>query len=136
MSEVIEILSKYAILIDFGYKDGAEKGNKIQIYKKGREVFNSAKECLGTLDIIKGELEITKVYEHFSVCQKVLRVSKTVQRNPFEINSFASLIKKMEVTKTKVEILPLNVNEEECTNEIFETDEPIKKGDLAKILKK
>lgn len=136
MSEVIEILSEYAILIDFGYKEGAEKGDKIQIYKKGREVYNSAKEYLGTLDIIKDELEITKVYEHFSVCKKIFRISKTAQRNPFEINSFASLIKKMEVIKTRTETLPLNVDKEDCTNEIFETDEPIKKGDLVKILKK
>lgn len=135
MNEVIKILNQFAILIDYGSKDGAEKGDKVQIIIKGKEVYNNKNEFLGTLDIIKDELEITTVYDYFSVCEKIKRTSKTIQRNPFEIHKFSDLMKKTEV-ETNVEKLPLNVSKKDYTNDIFKTDEPIKKGDLVKILKK
>lgn len=131
MNEVIKILNQFAILIDYGSKDGAVKGDKVRIFVKGKEVYNNKNEFLGTLDIIKDELEITTVYDHFSICEKIKRTSKITQRNPFEIPTF---IKKTE--KTTVEKLPLNVKKEDYTNDIFQTNEPIKKGDLVIILKK
>lgn len=131
MNEVIKILNQFAILIDYGSKDGAVKGDKVRIFVKGKEVYNNKNELLGTLDIIKDELEITTVYDHFSICEKIKRTSKITQRNPFEIPAF---IKKTE--ETTVEKLPLNVKKEDYTNDIFQTNEPIKKGDLVIILKK
>lgn len=135
MNEVIKILNQFAILIDYGSKDGAVKGDKVRVFVKGKEIYNNKNKFLGTLDIIKDELEITTVYEHFSICEKIKRTSKTIQRNPFEIYKLSGLMKSSE-TKTDVEKLPLNVNKEDFTNDIFKTDEPIKKGDLVKILKK
>lgn len=135
MNEVIKILDQFAILIDYGSRDGAIKGDKVRVFIKGKEVYDNKGEFLGTLDIIKDELEIVEVYEYFSVCEKIERTSKTIVRNPFEIHKISDLMKKTEV-ETNVKKLPLNVNKEECTNDIFQTNEPIKKGDLVKILKK
>lgn len=134
MNEVIKILNQYAVLIDYGSKDGAVKGDKVRIFVKGNEIYNNKNEFLGTLDIIKDELEITTVYEHFSICEKIKRTSKTIQRNPFEIQGLSALIKKSETTS--IEKMPLNVKKEDFANDIFQTDEPIKKGDLVMILKK
>ena len=78
MNEVIKILNQFAILIDYGSKDGAVKGDKVRIFVKGKEIYNNKNEFLGTLDIIKDELEITTVYEQagFQYVKKLKELQK------------------------------------------------------------
>lgn len=139
--EVIDIIDKFSILINYGEEQGAKKGDKTRIVVEGRGIYDTKKNFLGTLDIIKDELEIVTVYNNFSICNKI---KKKARKNPYEIPDLkASLLaiydrqKKLQeyIEQEYIELVPLHVDEKDFTNDKLFTKEPIKKGDLVKIIK-
>ncbi len=78
---VIEILDKKSILINMGKKDGAKRGDIVEIYEVGDKIIDpKTSEVIGTYDNIKDTLKITEVFDKFSVCKNILteRVSLIV----------------------------------------------------------
>lgn len=123
--KVIEIMNKKELIINYGSSYGANKGDRVRVYSIGEDVLDpNTKNVLGTLDIIKDELEIYIVYKNFSICRKLSRS----KYNPI-LNPMANL------TKTEIKSLNLNVDESYITNRnIPSNPPPIKVGDSVLIL--
>lgn len=119
--KVINIINKFNIIINYGSNDGAYEGQEVRISTTGDEILDLDGKSLGNIEIIKEELEITRVYDNFSICKKI-RINEV---NPFQP---ISLVKK---EKRAVE---LNVREEDFSNIKYQDTTPIKKGDNVKIL--
>lgn len=123
--KVIEIINEKELIIDFGSSNGANVGDKVRIYSIGEDVFHPDTDTvIGTLDIIKDELEVYTVYENFSICRKIARS----KYNPI-LNPMANL------NRTEVRSLDLNVDEGDISNRDLPSDPPpIKVGDSVIIL--
>jgi hypothetical protein len=119
--KVINIINKFNIIINYGSNDGAYEGQEVRISTTGDEILDLDGKSLGNIEIIKEELEITRVYDNFSICKKI-RINEI---NPFQP---ISLVKK---ERRAVE---LNVKEEDFSNIKYQDTTPIKKGDNVKIL--
>lgn len=122
MSEykVIKILDEYSIIIDYGSSHMASIGDKLRIYVPGEEIKNpETDQVLGTLDKIKETVEVSTVYENFSVCNKI------TERVVNVINPLAALTQ-----QTRKSIQKLNVDEENLNPFEVKSNEPIKVGDL------
>ena len=119
--KVINIINKFNIIINYGSNDGAYEGQEVRISTTGDEILDLDGKSLGNIEIIKEELEITRVYDNFSICKKI-RINEV---NPFQP---ISLVKK---EKRAVE---LNVREEDFSNIKYQDMTPIQKGDNVKIL--
>ena len=63
--KVIEVIDESALLIDYGLKDGARKGNTLRIIEKGKPVVIDGTNY-GTLDAVKEVVEVDVPYENFS----------------------------------------------------------------------
>lgn len=122
--KVIEILSNDKILINYGNSDGAKKGRNIRIILKGEDVLDyDTQRKLGTLDIIKEELEITTVYPNFSICEKII------------IEEFNPFIPALNRTKKTIKSSKLKVNNEQISNRKFiNNPPPIEIGDIVQII--
>lgn len=118
--KVIRIVDDKTIMINYGLYDKAKKGQKVRVFQKGEDIFDNS-IWLGTLDIIKEDLEIVAVYDAFSLCQKIVYE----QPNPYQLLVSSQNINKVE---------KLNVDKSEIENLKYKSDEPIKNGDLVKIL--
>ena len=119
---VIEILNKKELLINYGKNDGARVGEKISISVIGDNVIDPiTNENLGTLDILKGRLEIYTVYPEFSICRDIEREERNVA---LPLGSF---------TRTNIRFEDLNVLEEDITNRWPQSVPPIKVGDVVTI---
>ena len=119
--KVINIINKFNIIINYGSNDGAYEGQEVRISTTGDEILDLDGKSLGNIEIIKEELEITKIYDNFSICKKI----KINEVNPFQP---ISLIKK------EIRAVELNVKEEDFSNIKYQDITPIKKGDNVKIL--
>lgn len=121
-AKVINIINDTTIIIDFGILDSAEVGQKVRIIDKGESVYNLNNEEIGTLDLIKSELEIVEVYDRFSLCQKVTRRAHTI---------FA--MSQIDLSKTVKSVQTLNINSDDVSGLKFPDITPIQKGDIAEI---
>lgn len=120
--KVIEILNSKELIINYGSNQGAKAGDKIRIIKKGEEIIDpDTKENLGTLDIIKGELEVFQAYKKFSICRDITYEERNIF-NPIGITRKHPIYSK------------LNVDEKDFTNRIPDTIPSIKVGDEVIIL--
>ena len=119
--KVINIINKFNIIINYGSNDGAYEGQEVRISTTGDEILDLDGKSLGNIEIIKEELEITKIYDNFSICKKI----KINEVNPFQP---ISLVKK------EIRAVELNVKEEDFSNIKYQDITPIKKGDNVKIL--
>ena len=119
--KVINIINKFNIIINYGSNDGAYEGQEVRISTTGDEILDLDGKSLGNIEIIKEELEITKIYDNFSICKKI----KINEVNPFQP---ISLVKK------EIRAVELNVKEEDFSNITYQDITPIKKGDNVKIL--
>ena len=124
-NQVINIIDDFTLIIDYGSKNGAKVGEKLIVCIEGEEIKDLNGKELGILDIFKEDIEIIRVYENFSLCKhfeyetrKKYLLPRTLSEN--------GIIKK---------ISPMKVAKEEITNIKYESDDPIKKGDLVKIIK-
>ena len=66
-------------------------------------------------------MEITRVYENFSICKKIV----VSELNPFQ---------PIPIIKKQKKALELNVDEKDFSNIKYQDKSPIKKGDSIKIL--
>lgn len=121
-AKVIGIIDNTTIIIDFGFFDSAEVGQKVRIIAKGDSVYNLDNEEVGTLDLIKDELEITTVYDKFSLCQKITKETKPIYS-----------ISQINLSKTVDTIHKLDVDVENIVDLGFPPPSPIQKGDIAEI---
>lgn len=119
---VIDIINKYSIVINYGFNSGAEEGEKIRIFTKGKEMFDLNKKSLGHIEMIKDELEIVKVFDFFSICEKI----KIKERN---------ILQPMPLIRTERTRVELNVEEKDFSKVEYRDSTPIKVGDFVKILK-
>ena len=119
---VIDIINKYSIVINYGFNSGAEEGEKIRIFTKGKEMFDLNKKSLGHIEMIKDELEIVKVFDFFSICEKI----KIKERN---------ILQPMPLIRTERTRVELNVEEKDFSKVKYRDSTPIKVGDFVKILK-
>jgi hypothetical protein len=119
--QVINIINKFNIIINYGSNDGAYEGQEVRISTTGDEILDLDGKPLGNIEIIKEELEITRIYENFSICKKI----KIKEINPFQP---VSLVKKERIA------IELNVKEEDFSNIKYQDMAPIRKGDSVKIL--
>ena len=120
MNKIIKILDEKTIIIDYGSSSGAKVGEKVRIYLPGEDIIYNDKN-FGNLNIIKDELEIIRVYSQFSICQKIVEIDT----NPYKILS---------LHYTQKKIKSLNIKKDDITKIEYETNEPIKIGDLVEIL--
>lgn len=118
--KVINIIDNYSLIINYGKSDGADVGKKVRIFEEGTPIYDG-EEFLGNLDIIKSDLEIVAVYDRFSICKYI----KKVTRNPFVSFNFE---------RTYYESEAINVEKEDFSNLKYKTNTPIKVGDKVKIL--
>nr|DAK45281.1 MAG TPA: Flagellar assembly protein T, C-terminal domain [Caudoviricetes sp.] len=119
--KVIDIINKFNIIINYGSNDGAFEGQEVRISTIGDEIFDLDGKSLGNIEIIKDELEITRVYENFSICKKIV----VSELNPFQ---------PIPIIKKQKKALELNVDEKDFSNIKYQDKSPIKKGDSIKIL--
>ena len=119
--KVINIIDKFNIIINYGSNDGAYERQKVRISTTGDEILDLDGKFLGNIEIIKEELEMTRIYDNFSICKKI-RINEI---NPFQPISFV---------KKERRAVELNVKEEDFSNIKYQDTTPIKKGDNVKIL--
>lgn len=117
---IINIIDKFSVIINYGKEDGAKRGNQVRVFKEGEAIYDGEK-YLGSLDIVKADLEIVMVYEKFSICKCIERTT----RNPFMVLNFE---------RTVTEVKELNVEKEDFSNLKYRTNEPLKIGDSVKII--
>lgn len=120
---VININSEYSIVIDYGSRKGAEEGTKVRIFVEGEDVKGLDGESLGNIEIFKEDLEITVAYDNYSICKKITREN---------MNPFLPAITKPVVEK---QTHKLNIDDAQIKMIEYTSDEPIRVGDLVKILK-
>ena len=120
--KVINIIDKFALIIDYGSLDGAKVGDDVRIYTKGEEIFDLNKSSLGHIEMIKDELEIIEVFDRFSICKKII----IKQRNALQPIQF------IKTTKTEQE---LKVDETILSHYRYYDTSDIEIGDSIKILK-
>lgn len=121
--KIIDIPSENSVLINYGFNDGAKKGDKLRIYQKGEDVIDpETGDYLGSLDLIKETLEVVIPYEQFSYCRKVNRSSYSLLS---PLSQFEQIRKSYE---------PLEVLESDISGKKFPKKEPIKVGDLVDVL--
>lgn len=120
--KVIEIVNSKELIINYGINQGAKAGDKIRIIEKGEEIIDpDTKENLGTLDIIKGELEVFQAFKRFSICMDITYEER-------------DLFNPIGVTRKRPIYNKLNVDQKDFTNRIPSTIPSIKVGDEVIIL--
>lgn len=129
--KVIKILSKSSILINYGFKQGAKKRQRVRIVITGDDIeFNDYH--YGTYDFVKDELEIDKVFENFSECKKFIMKPSPFTRDLSSMtNAFSEFLGNSRIESE------LNVKENEITpliEKFKEMDETIHLGDTVKII--
>lgn len=120
--QVIEIIDANTLIVDYGMLDGATYGQKLRIFTKGEPVKNLNGVEIGTLDIIKGIVEITTPYDSFSLCKKVANIAS------FSLNPLSQLLKESAFTGQ------LEVDKNDMSYRKIATPTPIKLGDPVTVL--
>lgn len=120
--QVIEIIDPNTLIVDYGMLDGATYGQKLRIFTKGEPVKNLNGVEIGTLDIIKGIVEITTPYDTFSLCKKVANIAS------FSLNPLSQLLKESAFTEQ------LEVDKNNISYRKIAKPTPIKLGDPVTVL--
>lgn len=120
--QVIEIIDANTLIVDYGMLDGATYGQKLRIFTKGEPVKNLNGVEIGTLDIIKGIVEITTPYDSFSLCKKIANIAS------FSLNPLSQLLKESAFTGQ------LEVDKNDMSYRKIATPTPIKLGDPVTVL--
>lgn len=79
---VIAIPTQNTILIDYGLKSGARRGETLRIIEKGPRIIIDNNDY-GTYDAVKAIIEINTPYEKFSEC-KLFKYSNTNILSPLQ----------------------------------------------------
>lgn len=119
--KVIEILNSKELIINYGSSQGARIGRKIRISIKGDPVIDpDTKKQLGTLDIIKGDLEIYQTYPNFSICRNIQYKDRNILASPF--------------LRSEKYYSNLNVESQDMTHRLPANVPPIKVGDIVEFV--
>lgn len=82
---VAKVIDEYTIVLNQGYEDGIEMGQRFLIYSIGEEIIDpETKENLGKLEIVRGTGKVTHLQERIATIgsdmktppQKTIRKSK------------------------------------------------------------
>lgn len=130
--KVAAIPNKYTIIINYGLKDDflsdekhAYVSQELEVYVKGKDVYDpDTGDFLGRFDPIIEKLEITEVYDNFSVARKIKKQRKKIAEQ------FAS---PMLMEKEEKIVQKLHVNEDDLM-EPLEYKSKISIGDLVKFV--
>ncbi|SIT91479.1 hypothetical protein [Edaphobacillus lindanitolerans] len=125
--KVAKILDEYTLIINGGSADNVHVDDTFNILDKdGSPVKDpDTDEIIGHLDLIKGTVVVTLVQERMSVCTSPERVNYKFMAN---LN-----ILKGNFTYSEKE--RLNVDLDQLTGELGKSEEPIRVGDPAKLIK-
>jgi hypothetical protein len=115
--KIIEVIDNMTLLINYGFNDGAKKGDTLRIIDKGAPLIIDGIDY-GTFDAVKDIVEVEIPYEKFSLCRNIV-YAKTNFLNP--LASFE---------KTMRSLRPMNVDEKSVSNRELPQPSPIKKGDI------
>lgn len=119
--KVIEILNSKELIINYGSSQGARIGRKIRISIKGEAVIDpDTKKEIGTLDIIKGDLEIYQTYPNFSICRNIQYKDRNILASPF--------------LRSEKYYSNLNVESKDMTHRMPANVPPIKVGDIIEFV--
>lgn len=116
--KVIEVIDESALLINYGLKNGARKGNTLRIIEKGKSVVIDGTDY-GTLDAVKEVVEVDIPYDKFSLCRKVIYGTGN------RLNPLVSFEEAMRLLR------PMNVDKDKVSHRELPSISPIEKGDLA-----
>lgn len=123
--KIAKIISTTELVINAGSKQNINKGDKFQIIDKvGNEpvIDPDTGESLGTLDIIKGIVEVTTVYPNMSIVQSERTINPLLQASMGVAQSLSSY----QIRKD------LNVDKAQITGGAPQNENvPIKIGDVA-----
>jgi hypothetical protein len=125
---VIKIINDTTLVINAGSTDYNIKiGDKFQILDANGEdlIDPMSGDKIGKLPIYKSKVFVTDIYDNFSIVRsKYIEAKKT---NGSILNSITG------TTVIPAHRIPMNVNEDEITGGLFDSeDHPIKIGDIAK----
>lgn len=125
--KVLEIIDDETAIIDYGMNEGAKKGDKLRIVKRGDEIFDKNKS-LGFIYMTKDKVSVVETFEKFSICKKVLSNQKNILKNPlqYEMNN---LLGRNGGSKLN---LPQNAT---FTKREYQTQEKVAVGDIVIIEK-
>lgn len=130
--KVAAIPNQYTVIINYGLKDDQSSDEKhayvsqeLEVYVKGEDVYDpDTGDFLGRFDPIIEKLEITEVYDNFSVARKIKKRRKNLAEQ------FAS---PMLMEKEEEIVQKLHVNEDDLM-EPLEYKSKISIGDLVKFV--
>lgn len=91
IGNVVRILNNKELVINIGLNDGLKLKDKIIIYEVGEVVKDQNDKIIGTLDHIKAELIVTKLYDNMAVCEYPKKTVSAFEKSVASIsNSFIS----------------------------------------------
>ncbi|WP_414470396.1 hypothetical protein [Methanobacterium sp. ACI-7] len=128
---IVGIKDEYTVVINKGSEDGVKEGDVFVIYDEGEEIIDITGESLGTLEIVKGKVEVDHTAERYSICSSRKEIEVRVPSSLINTMNFFYESNSLYETK-KVEIAPLKVNKEEINSELNLEPTEIKIGDLVK----
>lgn len=120
--KIVRILNDMEIVINGGYNDNLKEDEMLEIFVIGEEIKDpDTSESLGTLDIIKGKVNVKTLYPNMALCESA--EFKTVK----EYNPLLGTTQLFSVKESEKQ-LPLNVDLKQA-QKINDVDMTIKLGD-------
>jgi len=117
IGKVATIIDEYTIALNIGRANGVEEGMKFAIVTPSIEVKDpDSSKKLGMLDFTKGKVEVTHVYEKFSVAKSFEVVSALIP-------DVAAMLSSMYTTRLKR--LPVEVPSPEIEMKIVVGDKVV-----------
>lgn len=121
IANVIRIIDERTLLVNAGTNE-LEPGQIIQVYEIGPEIKDIDGRVLDRYFFVKDELEVIRVENSYSVCQKQKTITKTY--SPFALSPL------LETHET--EYVPLNIDKADIES-LKPTEPLIKIGDPIKL---
>ncbi len=119
--KVIKIVDDETLIINAGYNDGIETGDRFEIYSTGEEIKDpDTNETLGILDYIKEKVEAIDVFPKMCVCRH---------------NIIVNFMDTLSYELTKIKPKTLNVDSTQISGGLS-SDNVIKIGDKVRKIKK
>lgn len=119
--KVIKIVDDETLVINAGYNDGIETGDKFEIYSTGEEIKDpDTNETLGTLDLVKEKVEAIDVFPKMCICRH---------------NTIVNFMNTVSYELARIKTKPLNVDSTQISGGLS-NDDVIKIGDKVRKIKK
>ncbi|CZQ83556.1 Hypothetical protein Tpal_460 [Trichococcus palustris] len=119
---IVEIPNEYTVIINVG-EFSVSVGDKIYIYESGKIIEDPiTNQKLGQYDFIKETVEVTEVYQEFSVCKKVVRK----KGNKISIAMTPLLQENIYVTYDELKVNPDENKHWAISNSLISIGDPVK----------